>query len=60
MTATQLRNAKINAVVELQVRYNRLAKGLTIDGCDKVAIEKSLNRIRDQIQAIETELALIG
>jgi len=60
MTAAQLKNAKINAVVELQIKYNRFAKGLATPGVDKAAIEKVLDGIREQIASLESELATIG
>jgi hypothetical protein len=60
MTTAQLKNAKINAVVELQIKYNRFAKGLATPGVDKAAVEKVLEGIRKQIDELETELALIG
>ena len=60
MTNAQLKNAKINAVVELQIKYNRFAKGLATPGVDKAAIEKVLDGIRKQIADLEAELALIG
>ena len=60
MTNAQLKNAKINAVVELQIKYNRFAKGLATPGVDKAAIEKVLDGIRKQIADLEAELSLIG
>jgi hypothetical protein len=60
MTAAQLKNAKINAVVELQIKYNRFAKGLATPGVDKSAVEKVLEGIRQQIKQLESELALIN
>jgi hypothetical protein len=60
MSTARLKNAKINAVVELQIKYNRFAKGLATPGVDKAAIEKVLDTISKQIEALESELALIG
>lgn len=60
MTTAQLKNAKINAVVELQTKYNRFANGLKTPGVDKTAIENVMDRIRKQIADLESELAMIG
>ena len=60
MTTAQVKNAKINALVELQIKYNRFSKGLSVTGADKTAIEKVLDGIRKQIEELERELALIG
>lgn len=60
MTKEQIKNAKINAVVLLQVKYNRFAKNLSTPGIDKAAVEKVLDRIRQDIASLEAELALIG
>ena len=60
MTTAQLKNAKSNAVVELQIKYNRFSKGLSTPGVDKAAIEKVLDGIRKQIDDLEREIAIIG
>jgi len=60
MTTAQLKNAKTNAVVELQIKYNRFSKGLNTPGVDKAAIEKVLDGIRKQIDELEREIAIIG
>jgi hypothetical protein len=60
MKTTQLKNTKINAVVELQIKYNRFAKGLATPGVDKAAVERVLDGIRKQIDELESELATIG
>jgi len=60
MTTAQLKNAKINAVVELQIKYNRFAQGLATPGVDKATIEKVLDDIRNQIASLERDLAFIG
>ena len=60
MTNAQLKNAKIDAISVLQAKYNRFANALATPGVDKAAIDKILNRIREQIASLESELALIG
>lgn len=60
MTNKQLKNAKIDAITMLQVKYNRFSKGLDTPGVDKAAIEKILNGISEQIANLESELVFYG
>ena len=60
MNATQLKNAKIDAISVLQAKYNRFSKSLTTPGVDKIAIQNVLDRVSKQISELKTELALIG
>jgi hypothetical protein len=56
----QVKNAKINAVIELQIKYNRFAKGLETPGVDKASVEKILDGIRRQMALLESELAMLS
>jgi len=48
MTTAQLKNAKINAIVELDIKYRRFSNGLKTPGVDQAAIQKILDRIQNQ------------
>jgi hypothetical protein len=60
MTTAQLKNAKINAVVELQIKRDRFTKGLATPGVDKAAIQRVIDTTQKQIDELERELAFLS
>jgi len=60
MTTAQLKNAKINAVVELQIKRDRFTKGLDTPGIDKTAIQRVIDTVQKQIDELERELKILN
>jgi len=60
MNAKQLKNAKIDLVTTLQAKRNRFAAGLAIPGVDKVAVQRVIDKVSEQIADLEREIALLG
>lgn len=60
MTKAQLKTAKIDAIVQLQIKYNHYSKALLTPGLDRVRVEKMLEQVRQEIEILEVELGLLG
>lgn len=57
---SRIRNSKTDAIILLQVKYNRFSKSINNPGVDKKSIENILEAIRKDITSLESELAMIG
>ena len=55
-----LKNAKINALAELQIKYNRFSKALNTEGINRAAVQAILEAISEQKAMLEAELAVLS
>ena len=60
MTKYELKNAKINLVVELTIKRNRFAKGLGTPGVDTAAIQRIVDATQAQIDELDREIAILA
>ena len=60
MTKYELKNAKINMAVELQIKRDRFVKGLKTPGVDTAAIQRTIDDTQKQIDELDREIAILA
>jgi hypothetical protein len=60
MNASQIKNAKIDAITMLQEKYRRFSNALNTDGVNKAEVEQVISKVRSQIESLEAELSFLN